>query len=319
MTTNIMLNKQIKNKIRGPVFPIVTPFVYKNNSCLIDYISLKRYIDFLITNGAKVIMVASATSRFAQLTVKEIIRLNREVVNHVGERALVVTSTPILGSTKEHIEVAKLAEKDGAKVIACEYPWRYQDSSGYINYFKTIIKSTKGIKIFLHVTPVRSELGGWFRGDVDALVKIVSLDRVVGVKEASGEFELSKKMWLSLSSKTKIIVAGRASETFYKARLIEPKIAGYFVGTGNINPASSINIFSLIDNNDFKKAKALISKFELPFLDLAKQFGWHASLKCGLSHLNLMSMLERPPMVSVNKSQSKQLKKVMTDVGWLRK
>jgi dihydrodipicolinate synthase/N-acetylneuraminate lyase len=313
-----MNSKEIKDKVQGPIFPLITPFIYQHGIYRVDKVALNLYLDFLIYNGAKVIMVASATSRFAQLSLEEIIELNREVIKHVGQRALVIASTPILGSTEDHIKVASAAEKHGAQVIACEYPWRYQNEKGYIQYFKDIILATKKICIFLHVTPARSELGGWYRGDVDTLNSIVQLSRVVGIKEASGEKSLSKKIWLALANKTNIIVAGRASETFLFARKIESKIAGFFVGTGNIDPESSVKIYSLIQKKDFKHAEDLIKRFETPFLDLAKKYGWHASLKCGLSYLNLMTEIERPPMVKVNKLQSKNLRKIMIDVGWIK-
>jgi len=46
---------EIKSKIRGPIFSIITPF--KNEGKDIDYTSLENYIKFLYKGGEKYFML----------------------------------------------------------------------------------------------------------------------------------------------------------------------------------------------------------------------------------------------------------------------
>jgi dihydrodipicolinate synthase/N-acetylneuraminate lyase len=318
-----MNNKETANnaiKLEGPVYPLVTPFKdVEGHIKPIDYDALNGYIEFLLDGGASSIMVASATSRFAQLSEPEIIELNQKVVEMVSGRAVVIASTPILGSTASHIQVAQAAELSGADLIACEYPWRYQDDDALLGYFKSIVDNTNNISIMMHVTPGRSEVqtefGKNYRFGLAVLSDICQLDRVSGMKEASGDPQHSRNIWDELANKTGIIVAGNASETFLEA--YEFGASGFFVGTGNIDPKSSIDIYNLVLNGEIAKARSLVANKETPFLRLAKQFGWHASLKAALFEMGLMEITEREPMIPVSNTQKESLVEAMKISGWI--
>jgi dihydrodipicolinate synthase/N-acetylneuraminate lyase len=306
-----------KNLLQGCVFPVIVPFTREGSSYPIDYKSLKRYCQYLVDQGAKIIMVASATSRFAQLSLKEIKEVNAFVFKVVAGRALVIASTPILGSTEEHIEVTKEAEALGIEVIACDYPWRYQTSEAMVDYFQSLSNGSKSIKFMMHVTPGRSELGGTYRFDLKTLESVLSLDRVIGMKEASGDKEHSRNIWKTFKDKTSIIVAGMSSQTYLEA--FPYGVHGYFVGSGNAVPKVSIDIFNLLQQGDFKTAENLIKAQELPFLTEAKKMGWHAAIKAILFLMGLMEKTERPPMVALSETQISKLKTIIETCGWLEK
>lgn len=310
-----MTNEAIK--LEGCVFPIILPFTKKNDDYQIDYQALEKYCLYLVEQGAKIVMVASATSRFAQLNLEEIKQVNAFVYDIIGNKALVVASTPILGSTKEHVQVAQAAEAKGIRVIACDYPWRYQNDEGMFAYYKTLSDSTNQIQFMLHVTPGRSELGGTYRFDIETLEKILQLKRVIGMKEAAGDKNHSIKIWEAFRGRTSIIVAGMSSQTYFEA--FPYGVDGYFVGSGNAIPKVSLDIYDLMKQGDSKTAKHLIDTQELPFLTKAKEMGWHAAIKVVLSLMGLMEKTERPPMVSLNQDQIQTLEQIIKALGWLEK
>lgn len=303
--------------LKGCVFPIITPFEDKAPHYPIDYPALKKYCDYLCQQGAKILMVASATSRFAQLSIDEIMELNQKVFEFVGSKGLAIASTPILGSTMEHVRVAMHAESFGADVLACEYPWRFQSTKAMKAYFKAILDNTKDMKLMLHVTPGRSELGGTYRYDLETLDEVLSMDRVIGMKEAAGDKEHSKEIWKRFHNKTSIIVAGMSSQTYYES--YSYGVSGYFVGSGNAIPKVSLDIYELIQQGDVETAKHLIDTQELPFLKEAKKLGWHAAIKGTLDLMGIMSKTERPPMEAVSDEGLENLKKIITECGWLDK
>jgi len=303
-------------KIEGPVFPIVTPFIDDAAADYpVDKEGLKKYVDYLLDDGAKIIMVASATTRFAQLQESEIREINEIVVKQVGDRGLPIASTGILGSTRVHIETAQHAEAIGAPVIACEYPWRYQNTEALVDYFRAIADNTKDIKIFLHVTPGRSELGGQYRYNVEDIREILKIPRVVGMKEAAGDPEISMSIWKELSDETSVIVASKGMQSFITAAPYG--VSGYFVGTGNIVPRYSMELYEQVVAGNMEEAQAICDKHEMPFLNSAKAFGWHAALKAGMAEMGIMSDVERPPMVTIRPEERAELGKVMRKVGWI--
>lgn len=301
---------KLSSKLAGPVFPIVTPFQgSEGQSCPpIDYYSLGRYIDLLINGGAKVIMVASATSRFAQLTVREIIELNAFCLEHVGGRALLVPSTPITGPTCQHLDVAKAAKSDGAAVIICEYPWRYQSAEALATYFNDVADSS-GLGIVLHVTPSRSEVrtthDNTHRYEIEALRLVCENPAVIGMKEASGDTEHSRAIWKEFADRMSIIVAGRATETYLNA--LPYGVAGFFSAVGSIIPEYDGKVYALARSGETTKALQLSGQLDVPFLNAAKPLGWHAALKGVLAEMGLMEATERPPMVPLPEQKRKEL------------
>ena len=260
-------------------------------------------------------MVASATSRFAQLTEEEIRLVNDVVVDQVGDRGLAIASTGIMGSTALHLETVRHAESIGAKVIAAEYPWRFQSIDALAKYYEAMVEGTNKIEFLIHVTPGRSELGGQFRYDVESLKRICSIPRVVAMKEAAGDPVVSKAIRDNLVNDSSIIVAGRASESFLNT--YKNGVHGYFVGTGNIVPKYSMEIYSLIKEGKHDEAAKIVAEHETKFLDKAKEFGWHAALKAGLHEMGIMSLTERPPMPPIPDEQRAELREIMKETGWI--
>jgi len=302
--------------LSGPSFPVVTPFVEDgSDEHAVDFAALDGYVAYLIEGGARIVMAASATGRFAQLRDDEIDAVNAAIVRACGDRALAVASTPIQGTTRSHVACARRAEAAGARAILCEYPWRYQSDDALVAYYRAISDATDAIAILLHVTPSRSELGGQYRFDVEPLLRIAEIPRVLGMKEAAGDRAHSRRLWEALADRMEIVVAGRASETYLEA--FDHGVAGYFVGTGNIVPAPSLRIHELLCAGKREDAAAWVARHETPFLDAAKRFGWHASLKAALAELRLMSDAERTPMVPVSPEERRELVAIMRECGWL--
>ena len=109
----------IQNKIKGPVFSILTPFDPVTEE--IDYSSLENYIQKIYSSGGKVFYVMAYNSRYSQLTFEEIKELNCFVCRKVKEldsNNIVIVADPPHCSTKISIEFSQHAEKIGADMIS---------------------------------------------------------------------------------------------------------------------------------------------------------------------------------------------------------
>jgi len=291
--------------ITGPVYPIILPFTANKQ---IDVEALESYIMYIIQEGGENVMVASATSRFAQLSFEEIMAVNRITVKTVSAAGgTPIASTPISGNTQSHVEVAQQAQKDGAKIVICEYPWRYQGTEPLLDYFQEIICNTD-VDIMLHVTPTRSEIettfGKTHRYEIDDLEQICALPRVIGFKEASGDKEHSCEIWKALGQSTNIIVAVAASETFLEARV--HGATGFFTGIESIFPRLGQEVYNRILDNDIDQAASMVTQMS-DLLHACKKLGWHAASKYCLFNLGIMGLDERPPMTPISEHQQKML------------
>ena len=109
----------IREKIVGPIFPIITPFVDNENND-IDYDSLESYIKFLYKNGARVFYVMTYNARFSLLSWEEMKDLNEFVtrkVKNIDDECVVIVADPMTNPTSVSVDFAKHAEEIGADVI----------------------------------------------------------------------------------------------------------------------------------------------------------------------------------------------------------
>ena len=101
---------------KGSGVALVTPFK-KDGS--IDYITLRKLIDYQIENNTDAIIIAGTTGESATLSYMEHLNLIEECIDHVNGRIPVIAGT---GSncTKTAIEMSKEAEKAMQDLIAAD-------------------------------------------------------------------------------------------------------------------------------------------------------------------------------------------------------
>ncbi|HIF04412.1 MAG TPA: hypothetical protein EYQ80_03100, partial [Candidatus Poseidoniales archaeon] len=99
--------KKLQNKIKGPVFSIITPF---NEDESIDFKSLENYIQTIHDAKGNIFYVMGYNSRYSQLSWDEIKTINKFVTKKVKElnsNHIVIVADPLHCSTKVSIEFAK--------------------------------------------------------------------------------------------------------------------------------------------------------------------------------------------------------------------
>lgn len=306
--------KTSRESISGIVYPVVTAF---NSSGFLSFDGTKRYVKYLLDNGARNIMAASATGRFAHLSTKEIKVVNRLITSfHLVYTYNAIVSTPINGSIHTHIDVLMGAKNEGAKIAICEYPWRYQGSEALIKYFKDIARETD-MGIVLHVTPARSEIetsfGKTHRFEINDLIEICKIPNVIGFKEASGDAKHSKTIWETFKDNKDIgvIVSGNAANTYIEAAPYN--VAGYFAGTESVYPDIGTKIEEFMSRKDIDSIKKINVPLN-PLLTAGKIAGWHSSLKYMLYEKDIMSLNEPSPMVPISSNNQTIIKELMDDI-----
>ncbi len=309
--------ESLKSAIRGPVFPILTPF--KENGD-VDYTALYRYVDYLVSAGAPVILGTVGTSRFNLLTREEMLTFNETLVAAVNGRAVTIVAGPgpNHGSTRENICFAQHAHSIGADGILVLYPERWYGERPVVEFFRDVAESTH-CGIMIHALPMRDGFGGvkalkYF--DADLLEKIISIPNIIGVKEENGERPVFEEMLARFKKRAAIIGAGGCMRRFLKDQQLGS--ISYLVGIGSFKPELAITFFNAVMDDDRQTAERIAQSNEDPYFEFAVRLGWHRALKETLYLLNLMPPHERKPLTRISDNGRQELITVLAHCGWLQ-
>jgi len=288
--------------INSVVYPLVTPFK-KNGE--VDSLSISRYVNFLISGGAKMIITTVGTSRFNLLQNEEIIKVNNKLVESVNRKAFTVCAGPIFGSTNDNLKILKEVKKDGGNSYLAIYPERFYEENSIIKYFYKLADSSD-IPIFIHQMSLRSGYGGNVSYSKALISKLMSHENILGMKEESLDKNLSNWIHKNFSHK-KIIIGQGGMLNFIKDS--EHGARSYLAGIGSFIPQIEEKFHEYILNNRLNEAIEIKKNFEDPYFNFAVSLGWHVQLKEILSFKKLMNNYERLPLEPLSKKNSLKLKK----------
>jgi len=287
------IQKKFLDKIKGPVFPIPTPFMEDGN---IDFSCLERYVKFLVKNGAQTLLVTVGTSRFNVLTIDEMKNVNQTVVESAKGNCMVIVASPATGPTKQAIDFAKHAQSIGADGIIAVYPDRYYNDNHIFRYFENIANACNiGVLIHNHaITGGSARAGASIKLSPQFFERILKIDNIVGMKEETHDAQLIYEYNRILKNKFCIIGGAGVMKAFYIAQ--QWGQPAYLVGIGNFTPETELSFYQKINSNDYIAAKRIIFEKEDKFLKNAVKVGWHLALKEALAFKGLMPAWERSPM-----------------------
>lgn len=302
--------EEIKSKIRGPVFPILTPF---NEDGSVDYDGLDKYVNFLIDNGAKNLMVTVGTSRFELLNHEEIMQVNKTVAEASKGRAITMVADPLVGSTQDSIDFANKASDFGADAIILYYNERHYGDDSVYKFFEDVANNTDSA-IIIHEMAMRSGYGGMgpsTQYSIDLLGRLLKIDNIIGMKEECGEVGYAYNIIRRFSNDAAIICGRGGMRNYLTTSQYGSK--SYLVGIGNFNPKIEIEFYDHIQSGRLDEAKDIVFNKEEAFLNYGARWGWHPCLKEALAIKGLMQPYERAPLHRVGKEISNKLAEIMKE------
>ncbi len=165
---------------------MVTPF---DKSGEVDYGAAKRLASALVDSGSDGLVVTGTTGESPTLTSEEKTRLWAEVKAEVGDRASVIAGS---GSycTAESAELTKEAEKlgvDGVLLVVPYYNKPPQD--GLYEHFAYIAGNTS-LPCIIYNVPSRTVTNI----QASTVVRLSEIGNIVGIKEASADFDQISKI-----------------------------------------------------------------------------------------------------------------------------
>jgi 4-hydroxy-tetrahydrodipicolinate synthase len=160
---------------------MVTPFDEKGE---VDYEQAKKLALALLASGSDGLVVVGTTGESPTLVRAEEYRLFREIKAAVGGKGSVIAGTGS-NSTAEAVEATREAEKIGVDACLLVVPYYNKPTQeGLYQHFKTVAESTS-LPCIMYNVPSRTVTNM----TADTVIRLSKIDNIIGVKEASGNFE----------------------------------------------------------------------------------------------------------------------------------
>ena len=172
--------------IVGSIVALVTPMQADGS---VDYVALRRLIDWHLAEGTDCIGVVGTTGESPTVSVDEHCEIIRVAVEHAKGRVPIMAGAGA-NSTAEAIELSKFAKKVGADCTLQVVPYYNKPSQeGIYRHFKAIAEAVD-IPVVLYNVPGRTVADM----QPETTLRLAEVPGIVGVKEATGNIE--RACWL---------------------------------------------------------------------------------------------------------------------------
>lgn len=284
----------------SPVYPISPSF--KNEK--LEFSSTKKYMDFLNTEGAKIIMSTAGTSQYNLMSVEETREFNLNLSVFPGKKILGIPSLSLF-HLKQEINFYNSLNDVYLLIL---FPERYYNNKQIVDFFKEICSISKH-PILVHGNSLRKGYGGVYEYDYPLLKELSGIEGFIGMKEESSTLNFAMNNIQDLN--LEIIVAGGSMKRFWA---LEPFGATtYLTGVGSFNPQIEERFFTFYKNNDLTKAKQIIKDFETPLFNTFMKVGWHASMRESLKAMDFI-LGDRKPFITLKENQKDLIKAALSKI-----
>jgi len=291
-------------QFEGAITALVTPM----RDGRVDEQSLIDMIEFQIAAGIHGIVPCGTTGESATLSFAEHKRVIELTVKTVNRRVPVIAGTGA-NNTLEAIELTESARDSGADAVLSVVPYYNKPSQeGLYRHFQAILAAVD-IPMILYNVPGRT-VTNMLPATVARLAK---LDRVVGIKEASGSLNQISEL-ISLCPADFIVLSGD-DFTAMPSVLIGGK--GVISVVSNLEPGKTAAMIEAAMAHDVSRAKGL--HYQL-FGLMGAMFCYPspAPAKKGLELMGRIASAEvRLPMTEMDAASLAQLQAAMTASGLL--
>lgn len=292
---------KLKQKLKGPIFSIITPFDKKGK---IDYYALKNYLHYLYSKGAQNFYVMVYNSRLSLLTEKEIKEINLfciKIVKKLNKENLIICAEPYHCSTDESIKYVNYYKKKGADIVSLIFGEKYYSDNQLYEHFRKIHNETN-CYLLLHQQIIENGISNkpnFVYYSLNVLVKISKLVRFIAMKEDAKNEKYTKLICEKISNRMVIITSGGGKRQWLKAAKFG--CTSWLSGISNLNPKIAIDFYKYYKLKDIKNMSNILKNVEDPFFVVKSLYGWHLTIKAFLELNKNFNRYERSPLKEISK------------------
>ena len=271
--------------ITGSIVALVTP-MHEDGS--VDYVALRKLIDWHVAEGTDCIGVVGTTGESPTVNVEEHCEIIRVAVEQAAKRVPILAGCGA-NSTAEAIELAKYAQKVGADCQLQVVPYYNKPTQeGQYLHFKAIAEATGGdLPVMLYNVPGRSGADMLH----DTVLRLAQVPGIFGIKEATGNLE--RAQWLIKETPAGFSVYSGDDPTAVGLMLMGGQ--GNVSVSANIAPRQMHELCMAAIAGDVKRAMEI----QLQLLPIHKQLFVEANpipVKWAMKRLGLCNDAMRLPM-----------------------
>jgi 4-hydroxy-tetrahydrodipicolinate synthase len=248
-----------KQKLAGPILSLPTTF---NEDLSVNYDGVHNMIGRAVRYGVPVFELTAGNSKYKCLTYDEIKGVTRAMVEAADGNGLTIAATGGWPTGKV-IGYAQYAESIGADAVQVLLPTGVDDAEELYNHFLAISRNTS-LPIVLH--------GAY---SVEALRRLAEIDSIVAMKE-DGRLTYYIDRSYEFGDRFEIFSGG--AENRYLVGYPYGSRAFFSTYTG-FAPDKPMQFWEAIRNDDLKRAVAITSKYDYPFIRRFSHPFWHATLE----------------------------------------
>lgn len=301
---------EIRERIKGPVFSVITPFTKKQE---IDFGVLEKYLHYTYNAGGRIFYVMGYNSRFSQLSWEEIKVLNTFVartVKSLGDDVTIIVADPLHCPTDVSVDFCRHAEAIGADMISLIFREKLYCNEQVASHFTQCANSCE-IGILIHEMPFISGLGGHtVNWPVPLLDQLADIPNVIAIKEDAKNDEYSNEVISTISDRLSIIISGGGKRQWLQ--FADQGCQSWLNGIGVFEPKLAVAFWQAYRANDLATVQKIIDEIEIPFFEKGVDlFGWHLTIKAALEARGLMDRYERMPMMPLNENDYNTIRSLL--------
>ena len=290
------------NIFKGLGIALITPFTLEGK---VDYKSLRRLLDYQLTNGADFLCILATTGEAPCLTKEEKEELTSFIKGVVGGRI------PILkycggNNTAAVVDEIKTTDWTGSDGILSICPYYNKPSQdGLYQHFKAIAEVSP-LPIVLYNVPGRTGINM----KAETTVKLAKdFSNIVAIKEASGSLEQVDEIIKNKPDNFDVI-SGDDALTF---SMIASGAAGVISVIGNALPKEFSRMIRLEFNGEYEPARKIHHMFtelySLLFVD-----GNPAGCKALLNDMGMIENVLRLPLVPTTITTKQKMADILKEL-----
>jgi len=290
--------------IVGSIVALVTPML---DNAEVDYAGLRRLIDWHIAEGTDCVGVVGTTGESPTVTVEEHCEIIRVAVEHARGRVPIMAGAGG-NSTHEAIELSRFAKKVGADCTLQVVPYYNRPSQeGIYQHFRAIAEAVD-IPMVLYNVPGRTVADMQH----DTVLRLAQVDRIVGIKEATGNIE--RAAWLIKQAPRGFSIYSGDDGTAVALMLLGGH--GNVSVTANVAPRLMHELCMAAVDGQARRA----AEIQLKLLPLHRQLFCEPSpapTKWAMARLGLCGPTLRLPMVALSTVGQAQVEQALREAGLL--
>lgn len=276
-------------EFRGTGVAVVTPF-HKHGT--VDFTSLGKIIEHLVTNDIDYIVALGTTAEVATLSENEKVAVTDFIIEAVDKRVPIMLG--IGGNdTLKIVEQVKNMSFDGISAILTVAPYYNRPQQrGLFYHFKSIV-DVSPVPMVIYNVPSRTSVNI----SAETTLKLANeVTGIIGIKEASGNILQCMEI-IKNKPKDFLVISGDDALTL---PLIAAGADGVISVVANAFPKEFSEMVNLALAGNMKKAREIHYKL-LKFINAIFEDGSPSGVKAALEVMELCSNNLRLPLVKVNK------------------